>query len=195
MPDNSPKGVFEKVEAKSSAPSPSKGAKGDKRRQQLVIAGTFALVLIAYLTYRKMQSGNKANADGGATVTPATGNPEAMPMTTATNVPSGNAAPETTVPFAMPTDTTGGGAIPQTSGTPSVGAPSSTVPEVKPPAPVGPPTGSPQAQTPTPHPAAHPALSKPVVKPHANGAAALPGGGGYASLVALDHPTTAAGTV
>jgi hypothetical protein len=44
---NDPKGVAEKVEGAAKAP------KGDKRRQQLVIAGTFALVLIAYLTYKK----------------------------------------------------------------------------------------------------------------------------------------------
>ena len=88
---------------------------GDKRRQQLVIGGTLALVLIAYLTYRKMGKGGGAAASGAP-----------AGVTTATNVPSGTPAPDTTVPFAAPADTTGGGTVQTGSSTNAPGAPSST---------------------------------------------------------------------
>lgn len=170
---------------------PAKAAKGDKRRQQLLIGGTIALVLIAYLTYRKMKSGS-----GGGTVS-STGTPAGVvmpPAATGTNVPSGQAAPQTTVPFAAPTDTTGGGSIPVTSGTPVVGAPSSTMPtQVAATPAAGPATGTPAAQaqsvTPTPHPAGSPALTAPLATPHPTGSSL----GSAAPITSSPHPATVAG--
>jgi hypothetical protein len=136
--------------------------KADKHRQQLIIGGTFALVLIAYLTYKKMGKG------GGAP----SGAPGVNPPTTATDVPSGTPAPDTTVPFAAPTDTTGGGTIQTGSSTNAPGAPSATKAQGTPPTPA--PIKAPQAQSitpPTPHPAGHPALIKPLAPSHPIGQA------------------------
>jgi hypothetical protein len=192
MPDT----PFGKGEGESKPSVTVKGPKGDKRRQQIMVGASIALVLLGYLTYRKMKSG-QANGSGGATVTPATSAVPALPLTTGTDIPSGSAAPTTTTPFAAPTDTTGGGSIPVTSGTPSVGAPSSTVPPVTTPPPAVPATSTPAPVVPskptqavTPPAAAHPALLAPVVTPHPVGlsttAATLPG---------QTHPSTVSGTV
>lgn len=135
-----------------ASPLPGIGKVADKHRQQLIIGGTIALVLIAYLTYRKM------GAKGGQA---ATGSPPGVnPPTTATNVPSGTPAADTTVPFAAPTDTTGGGTIQTGSTTNAPGAPSSTIA----------PTQA-QVVTPTPSPAGHPALINPLAPPHPVGQA------------------------
>jgi hypothetical protein len=173
--------------------------KGDKHRSQIMVAGTILLVLIAYMTYVKTKT-NKAAGDKGATVAP--GSDYSPDMPTATSIPSGNAAPQTTVPFAAPTDTTGGVPIPQTSGTPTIGAPSQTVPPV-----TTPPTSAPTAQAAAPvqapstvpavakatayHPASNPALANPVVAKHPDGAAALPGGAGFTPLGAVTHASVA----
>ena|ERR1035437_3109304 len=173
--------------------------KGDKHRQQIIVGASVILVLLAYLTYRKMKSGQ-----GGGTVSPSSGAPiPAMPVQTGTNIPSGTAAQQTTTPYAAPTDTTGGGSIPVTSGTPTQGAPSSTVPPVTP-APQTAPSTAPtttatpgQAQSATPpagHPAGHPALFAPVVPPHGNGAPLMPGGAGFPSIGSQPHPATVSRT-
>jgi hypothetical protein len=161
------------------------GKSADKHRQQLIIGGTLTLVLIAYLTYRKTGKG------GGTTVV----SPGVNPQTTATNVPSGSAAPDTTVPYAAPTDTTGGGTIQTGSSTNAPGAPSATKAQGTPPTPpVVVPTTPPQAQSaPTPHPAAHPALKAPLAPSHPQGAkdAGMPGvSHDYTQLPAPIHPHT-----
>jgi hypothetical protein len=176
-------------------PAAAKGPKGDKRRQQIMVGASIALVLLGYLTYRKMKAGQ-----GGGTVSPATSAVPALPLETATNIPSGTAAPATTTPFAAPTDTTGGGSIPVTSGTPVVGAPSSTVPPVST-TPVTPAAPATKAATPAPaqsvtpapagHPAGHPALFAPVVTPHPSGMSTV----AATPLPGQTHPSTVSGTV
>jgi hypothetical protein len=148
---------LKKVETKVEGKPKGTGGKADKHRQQLIIGGTFALVLIAYLTYKKM-----GKAGGQA----ATGSPPGV--TTATNVPSGAAAPDTTVPFAAPTDTTGGGTIQTGSSTNAPGAPSATKAQGNQPTPAPSPIKAPQAQsvTPSPSPAGHPALVNPLAPKH-----------------------------
>jgi hypothetical protein len=165
---------------------PGIGKSADKHRQQLVIGGTLALVLIAYLTYRKMGKG------GNTTVV----SPGVNPQTTATNVPSGTPAPDTTVPYASPTDTTGGGTIQTGSSTNAPGAPSATSAQgITPTPPVVVPTTPPQAQSaPTPHPAAHPALKAPLAPAHPKGESDsnMPGiSKGYANVpYSPIHPQT-----
>ena len=164
---------------------------GDKRRQQLVIGGTLALVLIAYLTYRKMGKGGGAVASGAP-----------AGVTTATNVPSGTPAPDTTVPFAAPADTTGGGTVQTGSSTNAPGAPSSTQAQGTPSTPPvkAPPALADRAKTDppipnAPHPAIHPALSNPVVPTHPMGKAdaGMPGASDYKPLASPVHPITKAG--
>jgi hypothetical protein len=154
--------------------APGIGKVADKHRQQLIIGGTLALVLIAYLTYRKM-------GKGAATTSGSPGNN--TPVTTATDIPSGTPAPDTTVPFAAPTDTTGGGTIQTGSSTNAPGAPSSTKAQGTQPVPVNPPQA--QAVTPAPnapHPATHPALTAPLAPKHPAGQADsnMPGLSNYA---------------
>jgi hypothetical protein len=162
-------------------PIPGVGKSADKHRQQLIIGGTLALVLIAYLTYKKMGKG------GGTTVVNAAPSPGVNPPTTATDVPSGTPAPTTTVPFAAPTDTTGGGTIQTGASTNAPGAPSATVAQGTSPT-------APQAQS-APHPASHPALLNPMLPPHPVGKAdaGLPGPSDYPSIGSAVHPLTKAG--
>jgi serine/threonine-protein kinase len=168
--------------------------KGDKHRQQIIVGASIVLVLLAYLTYRRMKSGQ-----GGGTVSPTSTAPiPAMPVQTGTNIPSGTAAQQTTTPYAAPTDTTGGGNIPVTSGTPTQGAPSSTVPPVTPAPQTSPSTaptstattGQAQSVTPTPHPAGSPALTAPLAAPHPTGAPLMPGGAGFTPINSQAHPAT-----
>ena len=193
--------VFDKHTA--GAPAEKPAVKGDRHRSQIMVAGTILLVLIAYMTYVKTKA-NKSAGSGGATVSPTTGQQYSSPMPTATDVPSGNASPTTTVPYAAPTDTTGGNPIPQTSGTPTTRAPSQTVPPVTstpaaaaaaktPAAPVQATTTTTTPAQTTPsayHPASSPALIAPLATPHPNGAASLPGGAGFTPLGSTVHPVT-----
>jgi hypothetical protein len=189
--------VFDKHTA--TTPTESKSVKGDRHRSQILIGVTVLLVLIAYMTYVKTKN-NKAAGSGGATVSPTQGQDYTSPMPTATNTPSGGAAPQTTTPFAAPTDTTGGAPIPQTSGTPTIGAPSGTVPPVTTSpsaaaAAAAPTVSAPSVATPVAyHPASAPALIAPVVTPHPTGSAALPGGTGFTPLGATIHPVSVSGT-
>ena len=200
--------VFDKH---TTAAPESKGVKGDRHRSQIMVGATILLVLIAYFTLVKSKN-SKAAGSGGATISPTQGQDYSSPMPTATNTPSGGAAPQTTTPFAAPTDTTGGAPIPQTSGTPTIGAPSGTVPPVTtspsataaaaaPTTPsaaaaaAAPTTPAPNVATATAyHPASNPALIAPLATPHPTGSAALPGGTGFTPLGATIHPVAVSGT-
>jgi hypothetical protein len=172
---------IKKLEPHKEGTSAKKGGMS----QKLIVGGTLALVLIAYLTYKKMGS----EKSGGQA---ATGSPEGVnPPTTATDVPSGEAAPQTTVPFAAPTDTTGGGTIQTGNSTNAPAGGSSTKAQGEQPTPK-----APQAQSimPTPHPAGHPALIKPQAPPHPIGKAdaGLPGDSDYPNIKSPVHPLTKA---